>query len=242
MSELEPHLHAPVLEDPAITRLLLRRAGGSRCTDLLERAGAVATSLSVVVPVGGAAGEPTVEALGEWAPDRMRLELLVMEADDDAGRSVLRERLARSGRSWRAVTRPPGGRAASLSAAATAAEHEFMLVGTGGRPDYLQVESALSLMWVEGADVALVAAGPGDLVDPDDALDPSATLSAWLGLRGPVPPGRLVIMRRWVARWLFNEITRAISPAEEVADRVRLLGIGIVQMATFPSDGPLTGS
>ena len=46
-------------------------------------------------------------------------------------------------------------------------------------------------------------------------------------------------MRRWVARWLFNEITRAISPADEVADRARLLGIGIVQIASFSSDAPL---
>lgn len=242
MSELEPHLHAPLLEDPAITRLLLRGADGDRYARLLERAGAVATSVTVVVPVGGAAGEPTVAAAEDWAPPRMRLELLVMDADDDEGRSVMRERLARSGRSWRTVSRPPGGRAASLSAAAVAAEHEFMLVGTGGRPDYDQVERALSLMWVEGADAALIAAGPDDQVDPDDALDPSATLSSWLGLKGPVPPGRLVIMRRWVARWLFNEITRAISPAAEVADRTRLLGIGIVQVASFPSDGPLTGA
>jgi hypothetical protein len=57
-----------------------------------------------------------------------------------------------------------------------------------------------------------------------------------------VPPGRLVILRRWVARWLLNEITRAISPAAEVADRTRLMGIGIVQLVTFPSDGPLPGS
>jgi hypothetical protein len=46
-------------------------------------------------------------------------------------------------------------------------------------------------------------------------------------------------MRRWVARWLFNEITRAISPADEVADRTRLLGVGIVEVATFASDEPL---
>lgn len=242
MSDLEPQLHAPVLEDPSVTRLLLRRADGGRCSELLERAGAVATSVSVVVPVGGTAGEPTVLAMGGWRPERVRVELLVMETDQDPGRPVLRESLARSGRSWRSVARPPGGRAAALAAAAAAAEHEFVLVGSDGAPRYELVEPALSLMWAEGADVALVHAGADDPVDPGDADDPSATLSAWLGLRGAVPDGRLVLMRRWVARWLFNEITRAISPADEVADRTRLLGIGIVELAAFGVDRPLNGT
>lgn len=236
MSDLEPHLHTPVLEDPSVTRLLLRSADSGRCTGLLERAGAVATSVSIVLAAGGVTGEPTVDAMGDWRPEHMRLELLVLLGDEDHARPAMRERLARSGRTWRTVSRPPGGRAASLSAAAEAAEHEFLLIGTGGRPPYELVESSLSLMWLEGADVALVAAGSEDQVDPADAEDPSAALSSWLGLTGPVPPGRLVVMRRWVARWLFNEITRAISPAEEVADRTRLLGIGIVQVATFPTD------
>ena len=86
---------------------------------------------------------------------------------------------------------------------------------------------------------ALLHAGPDDRPEPADADDPSATLAAWLGLRGPVPQGRLVVMRRWVARWIFNEVTRAISPAEEVADRARLLGVGIIAVASFSSDEPL---
>jgi hypothetical protein len=131
----------------------------------------------VVVPVGGAAGEPTVASFEDWSPSNLRLEFLVVESDDDAGRSVMRERLARSNRSWRTVERPPGGRAAALSAAAVAVDHEFMLVGTGGRTEYADVQRALSLMWVEGADAALIAAGPDDRDDPEDAVDPSATLS-----------------------------------------------------------------
>jgi hypothetical protein len=240
MSDLEPHLHAPVLEDPSVTRLLLRSADSGRCAGLLERAGAVATSVSIVLAAGGVTGEPTVETMEDWRPEHMRLELLVLHGDQDNARPAMRERLARSGGTWRTVSRPPGGRAASLAAAAESAEHEFLLIGTGGQPPYDLVEPALSLMWLEGADVALVAAGSEDQVDPSDAEDPSAALSSWLGLTGPVPPGRLVVMRRWVARWLFHEITRAISPAEEVADRTRLLGIGIVQVATFPTDGTLS--
>lgn len=240
MSDLEPTLHTPILEDPSVTRLLLRSADSGRCAGLLERAGVMATSVSIVLAAGGVTDEPTVEAMGYWHPEHMRLELLVLRGDQEHARPAIRECVARSGGTWQSINRPPGGRAASLAAAADAAEHEFLLIGTGGRSPYHLVEPALSLMWLEGADVALVAAGPHDRVDPADAEDPSAALSSWLGLTGPVPPGRLVVMRRWVARWLFHEITRAISPAEEVADRTRLLGIGIVQMATFPTDGTLS--
>lgn len=239
MSDLEPHLHAPVLEDPSVTRLLLRRSDAGRSTELLERAGAVATSVSAVVPVGGAEAEPVVLAMADWRPDRIRVELLVMESEQDPGRPVLRECLSRSRRSWRSVARPPGGRAAALSAAAAAAEHEFVLIGTGGTPRYDLVEPALSLMWAEGADASLVHAGIHDPVDPEDAKDPAVMLATWLGLRGAVPDGRMVLLRRWVARWLFNEITRALSPADEVADRTRLLGIGIVELASFGADEAL---
>ena len=208
-------------------------------SSLLELVESVATSVSLVVPTGGVAGEPVVASFAQWRPEHVRLEVLVVEGEADDGRAVLRERLARSGRSWRMVRRPPGGRAAALAAAAEAAEHEFVLVGTGGTPRYDLVQGALSLMWAEGADVALVHAGAQDPPDPADAEDPGAAFAAWLGLRGQVPSGRLVLMRRWVARWVFNELTRAISPAEEVADRTRLLGIGIVEVATFSSDAPL---
>ena len=239
MSDLEPRLHPPVLEDPSVTRLMLRRASGTRANALLELLDSVATSVSVVVPAGGAAGAPVVASLADWRPERVRVEVLVVEDEHDEGRPIMREQLARSGRSWRVVARPRGGRAAALAAADEAADHEFVLIGNGGAPRYDLVNNALSLMWAEGGDVALVHAGEHDLPDPLDVDDPSATLARWLGLQGAGIEGRLVLMRRWVARWLFNEVTRAISPAEEVADRTRLLGIGIIEVASFASDTPL---
>ena len=239
MSDLEPRLHPPVLEDPSVTRLMLRRASGTRANALLELLDSVATSVAVVVPAGGAAGAPVVASLADWRPERVRVEVLVVEDEHDEGRPIMREQLARSGRSWRVVARPRGGRAAALAAAAEAAEHEFVLIGNGGAPRYDLVNNALSLMWAVGGDVALVHAGEHDLPDPLDVDDPSATLARWLGLQGAGIEGRLVLMRRWVARWLFNEVTRAISPAEEVADRTRLLGIGIIEVASFASDTPL---
>ncbi len=231
-----------------MTRLMLRRVGDPRGAGLLERAGAVATSVTVIAPIGGEAALPIVRGLDSFSSPHVRVELLVMEDELDEGNNVLREQLSRFSRSWRAATRPPGGRAASLGAAAVAAEHEFVLVGSGGSPRYDQIDTALSLMWSEGADIALIHAGIDDAVratgaeGATDSPDPSATLSMWLGLGAPVPEGRLVLMRRWVARWLFNEITRAISPGEEIADRARLLGVGMVQLAWFTPDQPVDGS
>lgn len=239
MSDLEAHPPAPVLEDPSTTRLMLRRVGDPSRVGLLERAGAVATSITVVVPVGGDSASSMVEGLDRFESTHARVELLVMEDDLDEGRQALREQLARSSRSWRSACRPPGGRAAALSAAALAAEHEFVLVGCGGHPRYDQIDTALSLMWIEGADIALIHAGADDVAGADDPEDPSSTLSSWLGLSAPPLEGRLVLMRRWVARWLFNEITRAISPGDEIADRARLLGIGIIQLAWFAPDEPV---
>ena len=180
-----------------------------------------------------------LSSLAGWHPGHVRVELLAMDGDGDAGRSALREQLAEVGRPWRRVERPLGGQAAVLAAAARAAENEFVLVGVRGCPAFALVEPALSWMWAEGADVALLGDATVDPASDDETGDPSRTVARWLGLSGPVPEGASVLMRRWVARWLFNEITRAVSPADEVADRARLLGIGIVQVASFSSDATL---
>lgn len=230
MSDLDPHPRPLVLEDPSVTRLIPRDPARDRCAGLLEQIDDVATSVSVVLPSGGAVGESMVAALSDWTPANLRVEVLVVDDENDPGRSRLREHLARSGRTWRVVERPPGGRAAALAAASVAADHEFMLVGSTSRPDVGMVVGALSLMWAEGADAAIVDP-PSRRVDADiSVVDPSAALADRLGLSGRAAEGGLVLLRSWVARWLFNEVTRAISPGDEVADRARLLGIGIVAL------------
>lgn len=231
MSDLD-HSHSPLpdLEDPTVTRLMVRRHD-DRAAGLLAHSGPVVTSISMVVPSGGSAGERHVEGLEAWNPDRIRVEVLVMESPEDPARSSLRDRLARSGRSWRVLPRPQGGRVAALSMSAQDAEHEFVLIGSGGPSPYALIAPALSHMWAEGGDAALLDIGQqGDLIEAP-MCDTSMELAVWLGLSGVSVPGRLVLMRRWVARWLFNELTRAISPADEVADRARLLGIGVVRMS-----------
>ena len=169
--------------------------------------------------------------------------MLVLETPTDPGRLALRDALGKTRRSWRVLERPLGGRASAIAAAIEQSEHEFVIVSTHGGGPFELVTPALSHMWVEGADVALLqwqvdgpsghGAGPHP-VHPTPSSDPvgdaARELAEWLGVSGVSVPGRLVVMRRWVARWLFNEISRAIDPAEELADRARLLGIGIIQM------------
>lgn len=230
MSDLDhPHPHLPELDDPTVTRLMLRRHD-DRAAGLLQHSGSVVTSISMVVPAGGSAGERYLEGLDAWNPDRIRVEVLVMESPDDPARSVLRDRLTRSGRSWRALNRPQGGRVAALAMSAQDAEHEFVLIGSGGPSPFALIGPALSHMWAEGGDAALLDVRP-EISVGSTPPDPSAELASWLGLGGTPVPGRLVLLRRWVARWLFNELTRAISPGVEVADRARLLGVGIVRMS-----------
>ena len=231
MSDLD-HSHSPLpdLEDPSVTRLMVRRHD-DRAAGLLAHSGPVVTSISMVVPAGGSAGERHVEGLEAWNPDRIRVEVLVMESPEDPARSTLRDRLARSGRSWRVLPRPQGGRVAALSMSAQDAEHEFVLIGSGGPSPYALIGPALSHMWAEGGDAALLDIGHEGDLDVPTVCDTSMELAVWLGLSGVPVPGRLVLLRRWVARWLFNELTRAISPADEVADRARLLGIGVVRMS-----------
>jgi hypothetical protein len=236
MSDLQqpPRLHDLTVDDPSITRILNRRADVARSAEMLSRAGEVATSVTVVIPVGGTGGLGVAESLGGWQPVGVRVEVLVMEDVDDPGRPILRDHLSRSGRPWRVLDRPMGGRAAAMAAAATGADHEFLIVSTGGQPAFEYVPSALCDMWGEGCDAAMVEPDGAALQptgnEPSD--DAAGELVEWLGLRGTPEPGRLVVMRRWVARWLFNEITRAIHPGDEVADRARLLGIGIVRVSS----------
>jgi hypothetical protein len=232
MSDLQPHPrpYDISVDDPSVTRLVHRRADPSRSARLLTNPAGVATSVSVVVHSGGQAATETIERIGSWTPAGVRVEMLLVEEPDGSGRAGMRDLAARSGHSWRVTERPMGGRCAALAAAAATVEHEFVMVTSGGEPPFEEVTSALCHMWSEGCDAALL--GPADdSTGPGTVLDASDELAAWFGLRGATVPGRLVVTRRWAARWLFNELPRAIDPGEEIADRARLLGMGIVRIA-----------
>lgn len=239
MSDLDPHptSFAADLVDPAITRLVTRDAAGPAAS-LLHRAGPVATSLTFVVPEEARAGARFAAGLREWKPDTVRVEVLAV-----AGHQERRAVPAGPGAPvvpLRPLPRPLGGRAAVLAEAAEQAACEFLVITSADVVPFEALVPAMGHMWAEGCDAALVdplhppadAASASPAAGAVPGADAAARLATWLGPAGPA--GRVVILRRWVARWLFNEVTRAIDPWEEIADRTRLLGIGIVHLRTEP--------
>ena len=144
--------------------------------------------MSVVLTDTGDGGTTVLSSLAGWYPEHVRVELLAIDGDGDHSRSALREQLAGAGRPWRRVARPLGGQAAVLAAAAGAAENEFVLVGVRGCPAFGLVEPALSWMWAEGADVALISDGTIDPVNGErvQAIRQGRWLVGW-GCRAPLP-------------------------------------------------------
>jgi hypothetical protein len=225
MSDLDPSptsVH-PELVDPDVTRLLHRDLSGPS-TRLIERLGPVATSMSFISSSERATG--LCDRLAAWRPQGVRFEVVVT-ADRDGAR-LSPPRSAEEGQiAWHSLVSPLGGRAVVLSAAVEAAEHEFVVVGDCQRPPVAMLEAALGHMWADGCDAALIDPALPELLSTSSAeADPAGELASWLA--SAQVADRMVVLRRWVARWLFNEVTRAIDPWSEVADRARLLGFGIV--------------
>lgn len=232
MSDFDTESHAfdAQFVDPYVTRLV-RRDPTSAPARLLERCGPVATSVSFVVPDDEGDLERFADALGRWNPRGLRLEVLAAGSVDDIRRAQGRCDDEAIPVAWRSLGRPMGGRAAVLAEAAAAVEHEFVALVTSDDVPFDGLTAALGHMWADGCDAALVDAADVAVADTggsESSVDAAAELAAWLGPVGLRGPGRLVVLRRWVARWVFHEVTRAIEPWVEVADRCRLLGIGIV--------------
>jgi hypothetical protein len=239
MSDLDPHptSFAAELVDPAITRLLARHPSGPAAS-LLHRAGPIATSVTFVVPEDARVGAGFAEGLRAWKPDTVRVEVLAVAGYQDRRPPVP----AGPGSPvvpLRPLRRPLGGRAAVLAEAAEQAACEFVVITSSDDVPFESLVAAMGHMWAEGCDAALVDPSTGQAEPPSgdprgavSGADAAARLANWLGPAGPA--GRVVVLRRWVARWLFNEVTRAIDPWEEIADRTRLLGICILHLHSEP--------
>jgi len=222
--------HSPEPSDPVSASGTARPRGPA----VPPAGGGVVTSLAIVV-AGRSAREAlalVAEATGS-VPAGARLEYLVLDDHGDPGRRALFEALRSVSDTTHFVPRPDGGRAAELDALTVAATGDFVVV-VGERVDLLEVlGTALGVMWVDGADAAVVGADAG-LPGPDagpPGPDAAGRLAAYLGIGTTAPGGQMVVIRRWVARWLLSEIERAVDPAEEFADRGRLLGFGMVELS-----------
>lgn len=222
-------------QEPEAARMLLRSitVGGAAPTSEVPLRTSV-TAVMLDAPVGA---EQVVSEFAGWSAPQLRLELMVL--GDESGRvpPMVRESIDRVGAGSRVIARPRGNRAVSMLSATEEASGEVLMLLTPGPTSFDLVARALWWMWVEGCDVALVPPSGAESQRVSGTGDAAVQLAEWFGIGGgsasPGPQsldGRMVLIRRWAARWLFSEIDRAIDPAEEVADRARLLGLGIVQL------------
>lgn len=203
-----------------------------------QRRPGLLTGLSIVVSDDDP--DDSVTAAIEWAPPAFRVEFVLRDPSP-----ATTARLDVLAWPWRAVA-VPDGRAAALDAATAVSAGEFVVVASGPRggtpapgPMFEHLRDALGLMWVNGADALVL----GPFADAPPFADVTAVgsgpdarperLAAALGLRNGGGP-TLVVLRRWVARFLFDEIGLAIDPMDEFADRVRLLELRLLEVLGRP--------
>ena len=206
----------------------------------------VSTSLALVVAdlTPHEAAALVAEAEGTL-PSTARHEILVLDDHTNPQRRDLVQALEGCGDAMRLVPRPSGGAAVEIDALAISCGSEFLVVPMGAEPPLAALEPLLELMWARGSDSGVVLADAGSAAicaDQDTAsqFTTYAGLTSTGGKLGGTDPGRLgsrvLVVRRWVARWVFSETERALDTADEVADRARLLGL---EMDTVDSAGLL---
>lgn len=249
----------PSMDDPTPRHLVLDpgQAAGPQGWFRGERD--TVTSLSLLVTDPGDEAEHVLAAVHDWVPDRFRLEAVVVDDELAAGyRPRLAAALDRLTPAWTAVPRPSGGRARALDRATAESAGEFVVLARGTVRSFGPLSGALGQMWVNGADAVIVGEALAEVprLDPptvdhptadrpavdlpaapgpgaDGAADARALhLGAALGLRHAAVRDGIVVLRRWVARFLLGDIGRAIDAFDELAERVRLLDLRLVEVVS----------
>lgn len=234
-----PNTDLPV-EDPSSAHVVVRPEDGPAATELTRNRRGMLTSLTVVVPATDDAGLALVRTVTGWAPPQFRVDFVVVtdgDASDGldpaaaAGGSVVAHHLEHLAWAWDAVPGGDASRAELLDRASAVATGEFVVL-TAGAPSFDVVPAALGHMWVSAADALLVGAAHSG-AGPEDR---AALLAQALGLRSGGRPGCIVVLRRWVARFLFNDLGLAIDARDEFEDRVGLLELRLAEILD-----PVTG-
>ena len=191
----------------------------------------IVTGLSVLVPAPDSQTVPMVAELADQLGQMFRLETIV--AADDAvslWRDSMGEGLAAASVGFRVATPAVPHRSAALDAVSGLASGEFVLLVRGELPDLDLVVPGLLRVWIDGADALVMPSGPVT-IEPD--AEPTAVVSSHVadlaGLTG-APFGGVLVLRRWLARYLFNELDRTIDPASEVRQRLRSVGARLVEL------------
>lgn len=234
------------------TQVLVRTIGG---TDDFHSLGAEATSCSIIVMDGDwISGDPTPDersTVDRPTPDQCEIErpvitqivdeqlstfhrirpevLVVTGADRSAGRATS---MVRGRRPYRIqfLTASDDNYCSALIEGVESASNEFIVIPRHGDDPLVGLSAVLGHMWLEGADMALLPdmSSPRPTVSSGD--DPIASLPGLLGLEQCCRTSMTIVMRRWFAKWIFNEVDQLPDPVDELADRIRLLGSTILLM------------
>lgn len=247
MNDLEPFDPSRDLAGPTLTVV---RDDPDAFAGLTQRRRS-RTRLAVLVadPGGHGDGTGSVDAsrLVAAVPSGFEPEL-VMAAGRDLGAPS--GTVAASGWSWQLVAAGQG-RADTLDRLTAECTGDFIVVPHQAEALGL-MPVALGHLWVQGADAVVVSTEPDPRRGPGAAAgahgertsdpagedrDAARRLAEVLGLRsatGPRPLG-MVVLRRWVARFLLDELGRAIDAAEELGERARLMELRLVEVVA-PAD------
>lgn len=236
MSTLEPLLPSAEIVDPSVTRILLRNASSARIGTLLQRATAVRPSTSVILTGTSPLNDSLLNAASAWQATGARLELIAFESTEPAHAGLSSERLQRSDVAHQVLSEAPGGQLLGIARAVEKSDHEFVVLMSAQSDSLGFLDQCLAQMWIDGADVAVLLPSTPEGSQtaqhrPDrtttDQGDAASQLSRWIASSGNPNAESAIVMRRWVARWIFNEIGRAIDPVQEIAERARLLGVAV---------------
>ncbi len=225
----EPDLTDPTAPGPAarVEVIAVTAGHGPRPVELARRRRGLLTSLAVLVPSVDAATPGLIRAVTGWAPPEFRVEVVVVDPGpgDPAARAALDEvadHLDALAWPWASVPQPILSRAEGLDAAVQACSSEFVIAVHGGTDHLGDVPAGLGHLWAEGADV-LIADGGGD------ARPVLERVAVGLGLRAG-GPGTVVVLRRWVARFLLGDLALALDPGAELLERCELLDLTVLDV------------
>ena len=237
------------VRDPWNERMVARRTGDNHAVAVAGRTTGPLTGVAVLVPTD-VRGPALVDRLLRWTPEALRVEQVALAPVDHpdlrGGRAVALEEAVEQVSSDFVVV--PMDHTADLDRVPELLVNMWLdgadvgLMGPAGdqqvvepservirrRPWFVSPEFDVGLQPDRLTDVIVATQLP--------AADTAARVAAWLGLSEAPVPGRVVVVRRWVARWLLNEIGRALDPVAEFADRARILGLGVVELVAPPSD------
>lgn len=240
MSDLHPLSSLPPVSDPTCTQVFVRSIAASSDFRVL---GAQATSCSIIV-VADTPGDPGVDQCDEVENpiiaqviaerdgmfSRVRPEVLIVSRTAEAGVGSRRAIRGRQPFRLRFHVAPEDCYCSALVEGVDNAANEFIVVPRFGSEPLVGLSETLGHMWMDGADMAVIPADSRDGVTGENSNDPVSMLPRWLGLDDCRHSSATVVMRRWFAKWIFNEADRLPNPVEELADRIRLLGSTVLVM------------